>query len=392
MSQVSSTPADATGLLRLMRSDRAAAVKAVAELGTQGQVALVCGAPVSQRSDLLDLLPDPAQVIPLLPEAELCFTVKAMGLESAAWLLDYSTPEQVVAAIDLDVWHDHAPHSAQLDAWLDALASTSDETLLRSITHMDAELVVQWLRDRIYVEQKPSGDDDWQEPERGQTLDGAFYFVVLREKDDAEAIVRALTVLWNGDYWTYFRLMLAVIHELPTENQEWALRWRNARLQDLGFPPWDESMALYHHLRPHDLTRLPEDSRPLDVETWRLPVWLPQLPESAGGANLVFRAIANLDEEERTAAFYAFVAVANSVAVADRMPLSDTETTPDAIAKAARWIDRGIVHIAEAHTLEHVEVLRRVPLEHLFRVGANLDPKAARPPPPENVDAQVSDA
>jgi hypothetical protein len=147
---------------------------------------------------------------------------------------------------------------------------------------------------------------------------------------------------------------------------------------------------LYRHLRPEDRTRLPEGSSPLDVTTWRLPVWLPHLPESAGGANLVFRAIAQLDVEERSAAFYAFVAVANAVAVADRMPLSDSETTPRAIAKAARWIDRGLTQIAEAHSLEHTAVLRRVSLEHLFRVGANLDPVAARPPLPEDTDPDAN--
>jgi hypothetical protein len=240
------------------------------------------------------------------------------------------------------------------------------------------------LKNRIVVEQKPNDDESWQPPEGGQTLDGAFYFIPLRDDDDAASIRRALMVIWNGDYWTYFRFMLGVIHELPTENQEWALRWRNARLQDLGFPPWDESMRLYRHLHPADRSRLPEDTRPLDVETWRLPVWLPQLPESADGSNLVFRAIARLDDDERSAAFYAFVAVANAVAVADRMPLSDTETTPHAIAKAARWIDRGIEHIADAHGLEHLDVLRRVSLQHLFRIGANLDPAASRPTTPDD--------
>jgi hypothetical protein len=298
----------------------------------------------------------------------------------------------VVAAIDLDVWHDHAPQPAQLDAWLDALAETSDETLLRAIKHIDAELVVQWLKGRIIVDQKPSGDEDWQPPEGGQTLDGQFYYVPLRNDDDAAEIRRVMMVLWSGDYWTYFRFMLAVIHELPTENQEWALRWRNARLQDLGFPPWDESMRLYQHLRPDVRARIPEDVRPLDVETWRLPVWLPQLPEIAEGTNLVFRAMAKLDDEERSAAFYAFVAVANAVAVAHHMPLSDTETTPHAIAEAARWIDRGIEYIADAHALEHVEVLRQVPLEHLFRVGANLDPGASRPAPSEDPAEPHNDA
>jgi hypothetical protein len=39
----------------------------------------------------------------------------------------------------------------------------------------------------------------------------------------------------------------------------------------------------------------------------------------------------------------------------------------------------GLEHLASASGLEDVEVLRRVTMERLFRVGANLDPENARP-------------
>lgn len=387
MSQLSVPPPDAAGVLKLARSDRRAASKALASLSQEGQVALVCSAPVARRSELLDLLPEPERVIPLLPDAELCFTVKAVGLESASWLLEHATPDQIVSAVDLDAWSGHAPLPEKLDAWLAALADTSDEALLHSLGHLDAELLVQWLSGRIAVVQKPSGVEGWEPPDGTQTLDGQFYFAPLREGDDAASIVRALHVLFAGDYWSYFRLLLGVIHELPIDNQEWALRWRNARLQDLGFPLWDEAMRLYRHLREAERAKLPDDAHPLDVAAWRLPVWLPRLPEPVAGGHAVFRAIARLDDEERAAAFYAFVAVANKVAVADRMELSDAETTPRAIEKAARWIDRGLEHLAREHAISEVEVLRRAPLEHLFCVGANLDPEAAGPPAKEDPDA-----
>jgi hypothetical protein len=72
------------------------------------------------------------------------------------------------------------------------------------------------------------------------------------------------------------------------------------------------------------------------------------------------------------------VAVANQVAVADRMPLSDAESTPRAIEKAARVISLGVEHLARCNQLELEECVRRVTMEQLFRVGANLDPLSAR--------------
>ena len=67
-------------------------------------------------------------------------------------------------------------------------------------------------------------------------------------------------------------------------------------------------------------------------------------------------------------------------AVADGMELGDAETTPAAIEKAALWISRGLDHVATQNHFAAEEVLRRLPMAALFRVGANLDPRAARPP------------
>jgi len=370
-------------LLALRRTDRRAALQAVAGLPEQDQIALVRDAPVSRRAELLDLVTHPEHVVPAIPPAELVFTIKAIGLESASWVLEYATPEQVTAAIDLDGWRGAAPDRGRRDAWLAALSDVADDALAADLEALDDELLADWLGHRVLVFQKPNDDEGWQPPERSQTLEGQFHFVALHEKDDLDDVVRCLRLLFERDYWSYFRMMQAVMHELPTENEEWALRWRNARLQDLGFPPWDEAMGLYRHVPAEEHGRIAEDAAPLDVSEWHLPVWVPQLPAGPDASHAVFRAIAELDAEERRAAFYAFVAVANRVAVADRMDLSDAETTPLALEKAATWMSRGLERVAAENELAPVEVLRRVSLERLFTVGANLDPGSAAPPPAE---------
>jgi hypothetical protein len=107
-------------------------------------------------------------------------------------------------------------------------------------------------------------------------------------------------------------------------------------------------------------------------------VWIPNLPEGRDSRHLIFRTIAGLEADERRSAFYAFIAVANKVAVADGLELSDAETTAKAIEKAALWISRGLEFVAAENRLDAAEVVRRVSLDRLFQVGANLDPEAAR--------------
>ncbi len=137
-------------------------------------------------------------------------------------------------------------------------------------------------------------------------------------------------------------------------------------------------MALYRYMKPEQRAAIGDADNPLDIAKWHLPVWMPSLPEGHDSRHLIFRTIAKLSPEERGAAFYAFVAIANKVAVADQMELSDAETTPKAIEKAAVWISKGLEYVAAENALDATQVVRRATLERLFRAGANLDPERAR--------------
>ena len=377
-------PATATTIARILdlaRKERPLATQAIQGMTLDQQVALVCDTPLTRRGQILELLPHPETVIPLIPEAELCFTVKAIGIEDAVWVLDHATPEQVVACVDLDGWSGTTADRTAIDHWLDALAATEESSFLNSIRALDPELVVLHLKHRIQCFQKPDDDEGWRPPEGSQTVEGQFYFAAVREGDDLEAISAMLRALFVADYWVYFRMMQGIIHELDISNEEWALRWRTGRLEDLGFPPWNSAMEIYHFIRREDRTAISAEPTYLVVGEWHLPVWMPSLPASADNPYLVFRTLARLDESERRSALYAFISLANKVAVADRMPLSDAESTPIAIDKAADFASVGLAHISTELGLDAAEVLRRVPLQRLFSVGANLQPERARPHP-----------
>ena len=290
-------------------------------------MAVVCEAPLAERGRILGLVPHPEALIPELPPAELCFTIKAIGLADAAWVLEYATPEQSVAALDLDAWRGNEVDVATANEWLQAIARTSPEARVRTLEALDAELLVLALRARIGVVQKPDDADGWQPPESSQTLEGQFHYWALADGDDLADVTEHLRALFENAYWSYFRLMQAIQWELESDSAEWALRWRTGRLEDLGFPTWDDAMRIYRFLDASARRELPDDAPPLSPE-WPLAVWLPQLPEIGGPGDRIFRTIAELDDAERRVIFYAFVALANRIAVADRLPLGDAESTP----------------------------------------------------------------
>lgn len=385
---------EARRLLTLARSDRRAAERELAALTPERQATVICEASLTIRRQMIDLLPNPEAVIPLLPEAEFCYTCRAIGLEDASWLLPMATEEQVVACLDLDGWSGLQVDIARVDTWMAAIASTDEETMVRAARALDPELIVIFLRSHIDVSLKPSEQDnpDWSPPDRSQTLEGQFYFVAKNSKDDLAPILALLHALFRGDYWLYFRVIQAVFEELPTENEEWALRWRTGRLEDLGFPSWDSAMRIYGFLRPDRLADLPKEEFTLDLADSSLPVWSSELPGLHADERALFRATRKLGPEERSTVFYALISLANRIAVADRMELGDPESLPVAMEKAARFTSDGLEFVAREHGLSLENALRRVSTERLFRIGTNLDRDAALPDPiPADPDEPIGD-
>jgi len=365
-------PDAARRLLAQARKDRDGARAALAALPLDDQVALVCETPVARRAELLDLLRAPEQVIPRLPEAELCFTVKAIGLADAGWVLAHATDEQMQSCVDLDAWGpEDAPDRERLSAWMSALLEGGDDALLRAVHALDAELLMLWLADRLEAHLKPNDDPGWEAPAGARTLEGQFHVVARRSGDDLEDALRVLELLFEADYWLYFRLLQAVSWESTPDNEEFALRWRTGRLQDLGFPPREEALAIYAPPRRSELEELPAAPAP-GVGEWHLPVWMPELPAAADPRLSLFQAAAELEPDARRSFFYAFVALANQVAVADRLPLGDAGSLPGAIDKAAVTASAGLDWLAGRHALAPAEVLRRAPLARLFRIGHRL--------------------
>jgi hypothetical protein len=375
--RTSPTP-EARKILTLARADKRAAEDALAALSLEEQVAIVCEAPLPLRAGLLELTPMPEHVIPLIPEAELCFTAKAVGLADASWILQHATPHQIVACVDLDTWRGISRDLQSMDSWIATFAEAGEEALVRTAQSLDAELVVLYMREHVDVMIDPK-DEEWQAPEGAQTLDGQFYFIAKKADDDLGPLMQLLHGLFRRDYWLYFRMLQGVIWELESDLEEWSLRWRTGRLEDLGFPSWDEAMRIYGFVRKERRADIAEGVDALDISEWALPVWMSALPATTDSQHSVFRVVAELTESERQAFFYAFVAIANKIAIADRMPLGEPETLPSAIEKAAIVVSGGLDHVAGENGISGVEALRRVALERLYRVGASLNPEHLPP-------------
>ena len=98
-----------------------------------------------------------------------------------------------------------------------------------------------------------------------------------------------------------------------------------------------------------------------------------QVPQQLAGS-LVGRALGELPSDRGSELMSSILAVVNSLAVADELPLAERETVEQSLAKALRGIDRGLAELARARNQSLGSVLDRTPPLDLFRIGATLDP------------------
>ena len=367
MSDLPSRPARARGteLRALGRRDRPAARESLSKLSPEEQALLVGELRPAVRGEFLMLVERPEEVVPLLQEQEFVATILSGGMSEASWLLEIASSEQRVACVDLDCWSAYDLDLTVFEEWIDALIEAGRPTLVKALNEIDPEvwvLAMRHMADVAVVAKEEDAPTGWF------TEDGVCYFHA--RSDEAFARVKEIAqTAFSEVQPCYWQLVYGMLFELESECQEYALRWRSGRLKDLGFPDREQAMQAY---RPLSVDR---------VETWDLDAEEPDalvpfesLPELLQGT-LTGRALSQLTSGRAADLLGYVLAVANSLAVADGMSLSDADSIPTAMHKALNGIDQGLRAVASAQNATPERVLDRTRPLDLFRIGATLDPE-----------------
>ena len=78
----------------------------------------------------------------------------------------------------------------------------------------------------------------------------------LTEERRKTFIKRLINALSDFDHRVYQGVLLEATHVIPAETEEDCYRWRNLRLAEKGFLPFDEAIGIYQPVKPQDLARL----------------------------------------------------------------------------------------------------------------------------------------
>lgn len=216
---------------------------------------------------------DLAEEVADLEPLEAYYIVKEIGLDQALPILLELSPEQLEACVDLDCWNRYDFAADTLDEWLIAFAQDGPESLARAFSSLDYVVQLLFLTQSVTVYDPDTDlvpeDDDENDPNRAMTPDG-FYLLELKNEVALKTHPYALLdALYQYDSAAAHRLLSDIRVDLQTQIEEEALRFRNGRMQDLGFVAPDEASVLFS--RPSTRQPLARSPEPLEISPTRMP-------------------------------------------------------------------------------------------------------------------------
>jgi len=314
--------------------------------------------PAKKRMDALLDERDAKAAVRALPIQLLYQTIAEVGLADSTELVQLASSEQFRALVDLGGWDRDRLNPLETLTWLRAARGDDPDEFFRKLRAVDLEVVELILRALTVIHDRDEDPDVDPQGVTVETPEGK-YLIELRVEGAPMAALRTLINDFIAqDPFQASRLFEAVRWEVPTEMEETAHRFRTGRLQDLGFPPLDEAMAIYAWVDPGPLA--------------------PPAPEGlkrAGGdarPDYLGEALRALPQGEREVLEEELRLLINSALVADAADPGELEDLRRVGEQTRDYLSLGFELLTGQDPARAVAAVAEHPLKEIFQVGFSL--------------------
>jgi hypothetical protein len=308
-----------------------------------------------------------------LPDGDFYLTVREVGPQDALPILALGSASQITHLLDLESWRGDRFDPLRCGAWVALLAETDEATLRRFVRNADDETLALLIRDWVRI--RPL-EIDHEEPTRGHGItetgdergtispDGAN--LLSPERNEHQVPVRRfMEMLFHDDDSRYRGLVRAALYELPSEIEETGLKWRTSRLEEHGYPPFEDALSAY---APPEKVPSPAPEPPEPATTDGL-----SAPRAAlrvlGPGDLIVAATASIPDAERERVLFGLGALANRVLVADREDPGSLESHRRVVERVGSYVGLALDARNATEGPAAAQVLVDVPALELFREG-----------------------
>ncbi|MBI4237219.1 MAG: hypothetical protein HY696_02225 [Deltaproteobacteria bacterium] len=363
--------------VELRQRDLVLAQRAFHRLSPAEQLRYTLRLPPAERWLACELALDLPALVHAMPPQDLWLTIRAVGQSEGVALLAAATPEQTQFCLDVECWQRDDWMPTVTAAWLAMMVAAGEAKMVEFFTALDQDWVGLLLK-RWLVVYRRVGDEDpadaipWPREESPFTLDGAYFFQIADERLDP--VLRPLLECGaRHDLAMFYSLLDALCGLLSSEQEELAYQARTRRLEECGFPEWQEAIGVYRRLTREQFERLPK--RVMAAAEREHATVSGQVALAATGAarpRLLHEALATLEDAAlHDACLVELARLANRMLVADRHAITP-ETLAAAVAKAGAYVNLGLECASEGALPQAARLLVERPLVQCLQLGFSL--------------------
>ena len=320
------------------------------------------------------------ELIQSLQTEELHSLILEVGSGDSAELIRYASVEQFQGLMDLNNWVGAEFRPDRLEGLMGLAASTGDETARRLFASMEPETVGVYILSRARVHQRTfDPDEEVPDIEDGEvfcTPDDLFRIELAHGSPDFAAVKFFIDALYAWNRKEAVSLLKTIATEEVDVLEDEAVRFRNSRVEAMGFPSYDQTRDIFRYVNPVQLKSRIEGKlarlAPVDTSQETL------LPALLGFDDREPPFLASVlasveDATVRHRVREAVVFLANAVIVDQSGgDLADASGRKEGVVRALSFLSLGLEYVAGGDRARGSLVIAKVWPKTLFRIGHSL--------------------
>ncbi|MEW6377668.1 MAG: DUF6178 family protein [Thermodesulfobacteriota bacterium] len=339
-------------------------------LPVKSQLETVLQARGKERLHFLFLSEHPEQLVQLLPEMEVFLTVKEIGEKDSLHLISLTTPEQFQYLLDLDFWKRDQLDPEKVLHWMEILLESGEKKVIQFIHSSDPEFIALLLKKFLHVTTLEGEHVEVMDRLSLFTLD-QFYFVDFRGKRTREVFEPFLRILYRIDGEGYRRLMESIMCEIESELEETGYRLRNGRLNDYGFPDFEEALEIYRFVNPDSLRREERPPQAIGPREGKIGSSTFYLTFQNEGPFLSYILSGTDDPDEEDRVKQELASLCNKAIVAEAIDLSNISAMERVVKKVYHTLNLGLQYLSREEETKALETLRSLSIQKIFQCGVS---------------------
>lgn len=339
------------------------------------QAAQLAQLDAKSRQELILEAANSLDIVRALSSETLLYTIKEIGINDAVDLLALAAPEQVRDMLDLDCWRKDSLDDERLINWLLLLNEGGSSKLAEWFLHTDIELLVLLVKRYFEVVRQADIEED-------PDFDQAKYFTfddqyLLCFRGEPEPILHVLLErVRTLDYRMYLYVLENSLFELESGLEEASFRWRTARLEDRGYPTYEEAQDLFRfvppesvHLQPYKRTALQMHFASGDDDVTPPDHALAFLSQTASFFSHVLAALPaeSLEQIGQELAY-----LTNIIVTAEVRDTGEIGEIRRCVEMAHDYVNIGLAFTAKENEMEAQLLLQSTQVRPFFQVGRGL--------------------